>query len=1225
MRLKHLELQGYKTFASRSELAFDAGITAIVGPNGSGKSNVADAIRWVLGEQTYRVLRAKRTEDMIFAGSDTRPRVGMASASLVLDNADGWLPIDFNEVTITRRAYRSGENEYLLNGSRVRLRDITELLANCGLAQRTYTVIGQGLVDAVLSQRPEDRRLLFEEAAGITLYQSKRAEAVSRLDETRANLLRVNDIVNEIAPRLQRLEREAERAERHALLARELEGLLRTWYGYRWRQEQVALRRTRDALNRREQSLSRRRQALDDLDEKVARLRARQGQLREQLGQWHNESAGLHRSMEEVQRDLAVWQERARLLARRADELLAERADLAGRLQAATEAVSSAERDVADCHAGWQERESLVAEARDALEAHEQVRRDLASQLARAEARTLDLRAQVSDRRNRLAQLEEQRGALEKERAKHLEAAAANEGKAGELAAARSLLGERQAALRDEDERLAAEAADLDDSLRAAQTRRAELEADLAAAQQQAEGLRSRHDLLDHLRAEGEGLHGGVKAVLQAAEKGRSVLRQTRPPGTDTPLRGILGTVAQHIQVPAEYEAAIEVALGGHLQDLVVETWADAEAAIAYLRQGRRGRATFLPLDSMRPQTRLVLPGGEGIIGVASELVRAEKRLAPMVEMLLCRTAVVRDLKAARRAFDRLRGGFQVVTLAGEVVRSSGTVTGGEGKGQAHGQVLAREREWRDLPAHIDKAVAHVAEIRQALEGVRATERQGRELRAAVEARRREGAPAAAKLQRQAADLEAEVAVLRRQSAWVREQMAQLDTTQGRLAERKGVLRAELEALGKDQQAGEARAAALRSELESLQGEALYRRLSEAQTAAAVSRGVWDHRQAALTAARDRQQQLLSEQEAKGQRIAALQEEQAQLSGQIQERASREIVIQGWLSALADKIEPAEAEVARLEGEREELEGQETLLRARLRQAESSHAQALVAHSRQEDQLERLRRQIADDLGLVEMEPTEGLAEQRLLPLGQMVSALPAVEIPPEGLEDEIHQLKAQMRRMGAVNPNAPAEYAEVLERYTFLSTQATDLESAARSLREVVSELDDVMRREFVATFKEIAARFRENFAELFGGGTARLVLTDPEDVSQTGIEIVARPPGKRQQSLALLSGGERSLTAVALIFAVLAVSPPPFCVLDEVDAMLDEANVRRFRQALEALSEQTQFILITHNRGTIEAASTIYGVSMGDDSTSQLISLRLEGERIAAPDGSTVDLKAG
>jgi chromosome segregation protein len=365
--------------------------------------------------------------------------------------------------------------------------------------------------------------------------------------------------------------------------------------------------------------------------------------------------------------------------------------------------------------------------------------------------------------------------------------------------------------------------------------------------------------------------------------------------------------------------------------------------------------------------------------------------------------------------------------------------------------------------------------------------------------------------------------------------------------------------------------------------------------------------------------------EAKQKRMGALAEEQDSLAAQIRSKGSRASIIQGWLAALDEKIKPGEAEVAGLEVERETLEKEEVVLRARLRQAESRHGQAFLAQSRQEDRLQRLRGQIMDDFGLVEMEPTEGMPEQPPLPLGELVSALPSIEQLPEGLEEEMHQIKAQLRRLGSVNFGAPDEYAEVLDRYTFLTTQATDLEEAARSLREVIAELDAVMRSEFNATFQEVAARFTHNFAELFGGGAAHLVLTDPDDVSQTGVEIIARPPGKRQQILALLSGGERALTAVALIFSILEVSPPPFCILDEVDAMLDEANVRRFRQSLEALSLQTQFIIITHNRGTIQAADTIYGVSMGDDSVSQVVSLRLDGERIAAPDGSTVQVKIG
>jgi chromosome segregation protein len=313
-----------------------------------------------------------------------------------------------------------------------------------------------------------------------------------------------------------------------------------------------------------------------------------------------------------------------------------------------------------------------------------------------------------------------------------------------------------------------------------------------------------------------------------------------------------------------------------------------------------------------------------------------------------------------------------------------------------------------------------------------------------------------------------------------------------------------------------------------------------------------------------------------------------------------------------------------VEAELEKLEQEETAARARLREAESSHGQAMLAQSQQQDQLHRLRRQLVDDFGLepAGLEPAEGEVDQLRLPLGDDLAPLPVVEELPEGLEEEIQYVRGQMRRIGAFNPNAPAEHAEVQERYMFLTAQATDLEEATRSLREVIAELDEVMRREFHATFKEVSARFKENFSRLFGGGSARLTLTDPDDIGSTGIEISAQPPGKRPQTLALLSGGERALTAVSLIFSILEVNPPPFCILDEVDAMLDEANVGRFRQALEALNRHTQFIVITHNRGTIQAANTIYGVSMGDDSVSQVVSLRLEGERIAAPDGSSVEV---
>jgi chromosome segregation protein len=1207
MRLKHLELQGYKTFASRTGFLFDSGITAIVGPNGSGKSNIADAIRWVLGEQSYRTLRGKRTEDMIFSGSAQRARLGMASASLALDNADGWLPIDFSEVTITRRAYRSGENEYLVNNSRVRLKDITELLAKSGLARRTYTVVGQGLVDAVLSLRPDDRRALFEEAAGITLYRAKRAEALSRLEETRSNLVRVNDIINEISPRMRRLEREAERARRHALLSQQLEGLLRTWYGFRWRQEQRNLRRTRDALDRREAFVTRSRQALEDLDQQVAVLRARQSQLREQLGAWHRESGELHSQMEEVQRDLAVWRERARLLAAQRDEIQAEVDELGLQLQAMAERITTAEADLDDSQQMLQAQQTLVAQAQADLDAHEGQRAALAQQMAEAQERTLDLIARAGDRRNRLAQLDERREALAEERAGHTPALAELEARAAQSRSQIEAVAAERARLQSERGTLEAESSRLETSLEEAQARQTELRTALSDAQRNLERLQARYDLLGRLREEGEGLRAGVRSVLMAARGS---------------LSGIVGTVVQLLHVPAQYEVAIEVGLGGHLQDIVAESWTDAEAAISYLREGKRGRATFLPLDTVRPVQRLEMPPDRGVVGVGADLIRADARLAPVVELLLGRTIVTQDLISARRTFERMQGGFQIVTLAGEVLRSSGSLTGGQGKNESQGQVLPREREWRELPGQLDAARVQGQENQAALDAALAAEEQVRSQSATLAEQLGNLDRRLIETQAQQRDLERDADEIDRQIAWHQAQLAQLDTEAAELDTTQASLQDELAQLAGERDTSEGAVAALQAKLDGLRGEVLYQHLSEARTAAATARGRCEQRQSALDTLRERQAGVKIQIEAKSRRIAELEGERESLSGQIGSRTSRETVIQGWLASLAQKIDQAEAEVARLESEREELDDEEGTLRSRLRQAQESHSQAFLAHSRQQDRLDRLRGQIMDDFGLVEIEPTDGLPEQPPLPLGEMVSSLPIVEVLPEGLEDEIHGLKAQVRRMGAVNPSAPDEYAEVLDRHTFLTTQVADLEEAARSLREVISELDEVMRREFNVTFTQVAARFKENFTQLFGGGAARLLLTEPQDISNTGIEIVASPPGKRRQTLALLSGGERSLTAVALIFALLEVSPPPFCVLDEVDAMLDEANVKRFRGALEALAQRTQFIVITHNRGTIQAADTIYGVSMGDDSVSQVVSLRLDGDRIAAPDGSSVDI---
>jgi chromosome segregation protein len=1200
MRVKHLELQGYKTFAAKTEFVFDEGITAIVGPNGSGKSNIADAVRWVLGEQSYKTLRGKSTVDMIFSGSESRPRMGMAHAALTLDNSTGWLPVEFSEVTIARRAYRSGENEYLLNGNRVRLRDITELLAEGGLSRRTYTVIGQGLVDAALSLRPEERRALFEEAAGITIYQAKRDNAIAKLETTQQNLLRVNDIISEIGPRLERLKRQAERAQEYAQLSQELEGLLRLWYGYQWRQGQKALRQARSRARERRTQLEERRKKLAELGRRIAQVRAQQAEKREQLSQWHRESSALHAEAEKLQRELAVCQERKRLLGQQRQEILHEITPLEVNREAQRERIAQLEEDLSRIESQLRESAAQVQTVQKQLDHHEGQRQALVERLAALRQQAFELSTELADRQNRLAQFDERRGELRREREEHQQTIAGQEAQKATAEERLQAVRAQMDALQAQVQTLVDQREDKEREIEVGQERQAQLQASLAEIQRQEERLLARQELLAGMREEMAGYQASVRRVIQAAGAGQ--------------LSGIVGTVVSLIEVPAELETAIETALGTHGQDIVVETWADAEAAIGFLKQTGGGRATFLPLDTVRPPEPISPPQERGVLGLAMELMGCKARFRPAFDVLLGRAIVVEDLGTAHRIMGQMArdsSPYQIVTLAGEVVHSNGTLTGGATEDQSGG-LLAHEREWRELPDRL----AAVRQKRQNLEeqGQRAEETQQQllasltdlqdresELKAASEARAAEADAAERQIERLAQEIE-----------WRRGLEKQLDGEVAALDEKEVDIDQEMERLKADQASIQEEIAALEEQLEAMTGDELYEQLAQSKTALAVTEQSREDRRTILRSHQTNLEHLEGQISAKQERADELAQEGDALVGQIEELQAREEELSGQIQALAGLIEPTEAELVELESQQVELEAEESEDRSRLQRSETIYNQAALDMERRRDELVSLRQQIQNDLGLVELEMTDLLPGQPPLPLKPMVSTLPSIDELPEGLEDEIQRLKVQLKRAGPINPNAPAEYAEALERHTFLTAQVEDLEQASSSLRQVIAELDQLMEADFRKTFEVIAAEFKECFTTLFGGGMAKLVLSDPESLLETGIDIIVRPPGKRQQSLALLSGGERALTAVALIFAILKASPTPFCILDEVDAMLDEVNIGRFRKMLQELADRTQFVVITHNRGTIEAANTIYGISMGEDSVSKVISLKLEGEHL-------------
>lgn len=1227
--LKQLVLQGYKTFAARTEFLFDAGVTAIVGPNGSGKSNVADALRWVLGEQSFSALRGKRTEDMIFSGSEQRARMGMAQVTLTLDNGTGWLPIDFNEVEITRRAYRSGDNEYYLNGNRVRLRDITELLGSSGLSERTYSVIGQGLVDQALSQRAEERRKLFEEAAGITVHQARREQAVQKLAEATTNLTRARDIISELTPRLRYLKGQARRAQEYQQLKRDLEAHLHTWYGYRWRQALLAMagakERAADAAAAAEEQTA----ALNALLEQVSARRAERAELRDQVSEWHRLSSGLHRQAETVGRELAVRSEQLRLWREQHNELQRELIHLAAAFEDGAQRLQAAEAELVAARAGHEAHAARVAEAQRLLEAREQARRSQAARLAQAQDAALAMKTQLAERRSRFGQLAERRSELARADAEQAQAAAAAAAQIADLETQLKTLAVRGAELTaalaeiDRDRQAQAQA------LAAAQAQERAAAGQVAEAQRGLSRLQDQQEMLLRLRDEGAGLSAGARAVMAAARPAAAPARhdasaagkpRAAPPSPTTGLQGILGTLGELIEVPSDLERAMEAALGGRVQDIVVRRWEDAEAAVDFLKRSQAGRATFLPLDSLRPGRPSDVPPMAGVIGLASELVTFDPAIRPAVELALNHTVVVQDLPTARRLLGRA-GGATLVTLEGEIVRPGGSVTGGAESRSRDSGLLARARALRELPAQIQAAAAQVTAHEARLAQARQAQKAASTALDALRLRREEITTAQARLAAEQNRVQLATERGRQTQAWHEERRRSLARELAGLDSREAELNAAIADLAVQVAAQDAQMEALSRELNALAADDLVAELARLRAEAAVSAGQLQGQAARVNELRDAQAQRSREIEAKETRAATLVAQQAEASQVIERQSAAAADLAAQINALAAQIEPAEARLAALEAEQRRSEAEERLLREQLRHAQMRQSQADLAAQRAQDELAHLRGEIEKDLGLVELisAPDETDAEDEIvdsqppLPLNGMVTRLPVVVELPEGLDADVRNLRAQIARLGPVNVDALAEYNEVEARHNFLTTQSADLDQAVTSLQEVIAELDRVMEREFMATFKAVAARFKEEFVALFGGGSAKLVLTDPDSPSTTGVEIIARPPGKREQGLALLSGGERALTAAALIFSIIKTRPTPFCVLDEVDAALDEANVGRFRDALKALGQQTQFILITHNRGTIEAADTIYGISMGADHTSQTISLKLNGRELA------------
>ncbi len=1249
MYLKRLEMLGFKSFALRTLLEFSSGITAVVGPNGSGKSNVADAMRWVLGEQNMRQLRGKKGDDIIFVGGQGKAPLGMAEVSLTLDNSTGWVPSEYSEITVTRRSYRSGENEYLINKQKVRLKDVLLLLAQARIGHDSYTVVGQGLIDAALSLRAEERRGLFEDAAGIRPFQVQRTDAENRLKQTEQNLERLRDIVSEIEPRLAPLAEQAERAVEFAQLNRELQDVLSSWYGLQWRRLRITKERTEQAEREQALRVQQVQTALQGVTEQGNNLRATRQQTQARISEARRAANEAGEQMQKIERDLAVneerigglerqqadFQQQERRLRERLIEAQKQSIDLEEQCDLADEAVDTGSTNLASL-------EGQVAKAQKEYEMDERRLRSAQNDLVQVQAR-------LGSTQTELGRLQKQLG--ERNRT---------------LATRRNTIGQAQQSLRTVEKRLVEEHARLDTirqeeqqivqckqaiarAIADAQQEMDRLKTLLADGERAKRALSDRFNMLKNWRQSLSGYSDGVRALLRA------------PAGK---LPGMLGPIPQLGVVAQGMEQALEAALGPSMQAVVVQEFVDAQRCLEYLLSSQTGKARVIWLDRFDEDERVsevqAIQGQveeavlqrflaaspalrEHVVGFAWRLVQCEEKYSRLFRRLLHGIVVTRNLDAAREllAWDLQLSASSdtdlpftsVVTLKGEVLHVDGWLMGGAGKEGAQQGLLAYERELRELPQKldehkelIDKLNGLISEVQRAQEGRRieqmALDKELQKISAriaeinkVINSSQREHERLQTEIKLAASveqQLAAEVAGLEQEVQAAQERVRTHEKSQREMTGLVEELQIEIEerAIAFRRQQDELGRARTAIAVKRQEAKALRQQLTSLQTQA---QDVKSQLEQQLTRLKDSVQRMQSLQETLLQQRSALEEAR---------EAAR---------AKSNAVHTVEGELAEIEGQISNIEQQRTQAQQRLNEQETLYRRSLLESQRARDAVESLLTQLQDEMGI--SDPQELAVSLAQREDNTRESHADQITEGNGSLSDEeetqlrryrkrIDSLRNRLKAMGGCDINAPQLYEETKTRYDFLTSQIADMDQAALHLRSIIGQLDVTMARQFEATFQAVNARFREHFTTLFNGGIARLELimskSKDDDASTpsaslapssmpSGVEVIVQPPGKKVQDLSLLSGGERALVSAALLFSLLEINPPPFCLLDEVDAALDESNVTRFCDILKRLAQKTQFIVITHNRVTMTAAQVIYGVSMRD-SISRLLSMRFE-----------------
>ena len=1180
MYLKRIEMQGFKSFADKTVLEFKPGITTVIGPNGSGKSNISDAIRWVLGEQSMRSLRGAKSEDIIFAGTQARKSLGFAEVSIVIDNNDNKLPIEYSEVTVTRKIYRSGETGYFINKVPCRLKDILELFMDTGIGKDGYSIIGQGKIDEILSNKSEDRRHIFEEAAGIVKYRTRKQESEKKLEQTKLNLLRINDILAEIEANIEPLKLQSDKAKQFLDLREELKSIEVGLFIYNintYKEKLEQLVKDEDIITSQKEAEDSKMEALQASKEE---LRQVVDDITAQIENMQNIGFESSNKIEKINSEIGISNERIQNNSANKQRLEAEILEVKNRIEELKEEQKQKlekktnltsnkekfEKELAEKEAELAELSKKLSAKELEIEGKKQIVQDNID-------KKYELAAEINTQDVNYENLEKRKKQLKNE----------IDSVISELDSTRYGKNEISKGFYDIESKRNIAVENLEKSVQAKEQNMQKLkqyEEEISKLTYTQRMKQARHQFLIETEKEKEGYNKTVKSLLVACDKDSSLNK------------GIHGVLANLISVEKEYETAIEMCLGQSLQNVVTSTEQDAKKMIEYLRSNSLGRASFLPIASVQGKKLDKLTKMDGVIGIASDLVKCKKEYEQIILSLLGRTVVVEDMDIAIALAKKDKYSFRIVTLKGDIISSSGSISGGSVQTKTV-NILGRSREIEDLEKELKKLEKQIADKTAEKEEYASSIGDSIEQTAKLEKELQEIEIVYATEKQKMVAVEENITRLENRLAKLKEEVTQTEKQKEENRLLKDQKEAEIQAL--TQQIEELNKVIEEFALNNKDNQKYIDDLNFDITNLKISVTSFDESESSIEEMVERISQDIKNNEQsienKNQNILAITEENTKLEQTITEYNNQIEQIKQEVTNSGTKVEELKQERI---AKNEKLVNTENEIQSQFSTLESLKEQ-IIKLDVKKTKLEQDLQQVVESLWN-EYELTPNSTEEYQKP-NNVATA-----------QKQVNSLRNKIKDLGSINIDSIEEYKKTKERYDFMSEQRLDLENTASKLRKIIGDMTTTMQNQFKEKFELINKNFNEVFTELFNGGKAELILENEENILECGIDIRVQPPGKKLQNMMLLSGGEKAFTAIALLFAILKINPAPFCILDEIEAALDDVNVYRFAEYLKKFCKQTQFLVITHRKGTMEAGDSVYGVTMEENGISKLLSIKLK-----------------